>query len=183
MPTPASRYDRTTIALHWLIGSGIVAVWGIETARDALPKGGALREGLKALHAPAGLVLLVLILARLLWRSMGSHIPPEPKMSPFLQAAARWTHRSLYLGMVAVPLLGVAATFARGRPLRLGIAEIASPFGPTGLGRPLAKAIKESHETATDLLLLLVLVHAAAALWHHYALRDDSLRRMLPVRS
>ena len=80
--------------------------------------------------------------------------------------------------MIAVPVLGLATTYARGRGIDFGAFAIA-PLGPP-LARPTARMIKELHEMASIGILLLAGLHAAAALWHHYLRRDDVLIRMLP---
>ena len=46
--------------------------------------------------------------------------------------------------------------------------------------RATARAVKEVHEVLSNALLFLALAHAAAALFHHWILRDDVLRRMWP---
>jgi cytochrome b561 len=81
--------------------------------------------------------------------------------------------------MAAVPLLGVLAAFARGRPLDLGVLQIASPF-VGGLARPTRHLIKELHEFAANALIAVAFAHAAAALWHHYIRKDGIMSRMLP---
>jgi cytochrome b561 len=68
--------------------------------------------------------------------------------------------------------------FARGHALPVfGLAEIASPWAAD---RSFAHNVKEVHETLANALLLLVGLHAAAALVHHYVLHDRTLTRMLP---
>ena len=80
--------------------------------------------------------------------------------------------------LFAVPLGGIAYQFARGEPLYMfGIAEIASPVT---LPRETSRNIKEMHETFANVLMILALLHGAAALFHHWVLRDRVLKRMWP---
>ena len=59
----------------------------------------------------------------------------------------------------------------------LGLILIPSPFG---VDQPLGEAMKTVHLTLAVTLLALVSIHALAALYHHFVLRDDVMRRMLP---
>ncbi len=180
--TSRTRYDAVAIALHWVIGGAIALVWLLETARgDLFAKGSWAREALKSFHEPAGTVVLALVLLRLVWRAL--HAPPSlpEDMKPAERLASNWAHRLLYVGMLAVPVVGIAAAFARGHALDLGILQIASPF-PGGLDRSSRHLVKEAHELVANFLLLLAFVHAGAGLWHHYFRHDDVLSRMLPWR-
>ena len=68
--------------------------------------------------------------------------------------------------------------FARGHALPLfGLGEIASPWPAD---RTFARSVKGVHELLANALIILALLHAAAALAHHWFLRDRTLRRMLP---
>jgi cytochrome b561 len=77
--------------------------------------------------------------------------------------------------MAAVPLLGLATLFLRGRGLEFGLFSIASPLAAN---RTLSRAIKEVHELAAYALLALVAFHIAAALWHQFIKRDGLMGRM-----
>lgn len=179
MDRPRQSYDLVSIGLHWLIGGGIALVWLAETARELFEKGSYARDALKSVHEPAGTVILVLVLLRLLWRL--THTPPElpGEMRPWERTMAHWTHIVLYLGMLAIPLLGVLTAFSRGRPLDLGVLQVASPFAG-GLARSTRHLIKEVHEFAANALITVAFVHAAAALWHHHVRKDGIMSRMLP---
>lgn len=180
MATPPARYDFVAIAFHWMIGIGIVAVGVAEMLREVLfAKGTATRVLLKALHEPAGLVIMVLIVARIAWRL--AHKPPAMPgdMKPWEISAAKLTHLALYVLMIVIPVLGLAATAARGRAIDFGAFQIAVPF-QVWTDRATRKLITGAHELATQLMLAIALVHAIAAIWHHLVRRDDVLTRILP---
>ena len=80
-----------------------------------------------------------------------------------------------------MPLLGFAATFARGRPVDFGLFQIASPLS-VSVSRDVARALKEAHGYLAEAILVIAFIHALAALWHHYVRKDDVLTRMLPSR-
>jgi superoxide oxidase len=183
MPGMSRRYDPVSVFLHWSIAIGVIAVAVIELLRGELfAKGSAMREGLKAFHEPAGTVLFALILVRLLWRSL--HTPPElpDAMLPLERLAAKLTHLTLYVMMVAVPIVGIGVTFAHGRPIDFGIFQISFPLDAT-LGRSGARTLRGAHELLGQGILGMAFIHAAAALWHHYVRKDDVLLRMLPPGS
>ncbi len=182
MSTTSGRYDRVSIWLHWTIGLGIIAIAVIELLRGELfAKGSAPREALKALHDPAGTIIFALILLRVVWRF--THVVPAlpPGMRDWERLAAKLTHVSLYLLIVVMPLVGFAATFARGRPVDFGLFQIASPLS-VSVSRDVARALKEAHGYLAEAILVIAFIHALAALWHHYVRKDDVLTRMLPSR-
>jgi cytochrome b561 len=85
---------------------------------------------------------------------------------------------SLYVLLVAVPVVGVVLQFARGDALPLfGLAEIPSPWFKD---RAFAHNVNEVHEILAHALVALAAFHAAAALIHHWVFRDRTLVRMLP---
>ena len=87
--------------------------------------------------------------------------------------AARIAHYSLYLLLVAVPVVGVVLQFARGDALPLfGLAVIPSPWLKD---RAFAHSVKEVHEVLAHALVILATMHAAAALIHHFIFRDRTL--------
>ncbi|HZT50157.1 MAG TPA: cytochrome b [Hyphomicrobiaceae bacterium] len=177
------RYDPVSVFLHWSIGLGILAIAVLELTRGELfAKGSAMREGLRAIHEPAGTIIFALVLVRLVWRAL--HAPPElpETMAAWERFAAKVMHVVLYALMVAIPVVGMAATFARGRPVDFGVFQIFVPLDGI-LGKSFARPIKELHEFLGQAVLAVAFLHAAAALWHHYVRKDDILVRMLPTRA
>ena len=107
--------------------------------------------------------------------------PPPPLATPFdpwVGIAALSVHVLIYALLLMVPVGGIVLQFARGQSLPLfGLYEIASPWARD---RTLAGLVKNVHELLAHALLILASLHALAALVHHYVLKDDTLRRMLP---
>jgi cytochrome b561 len=172
------RYGVISQALHWLTVVLVTLAWLLGQFGDALPRGGARAAGLFA-HNSAGLVVVTLLVVRLLWRWADGVPQPEPApFAPWGERLAKLGHLALYLLLVGVPVLGIVLQFARGNAVPLfGLAEIASPWPRD---RAFARSVAEVHEFAANALLLLALLHAVAALGHHWILRDNTLRRMLP---
>ena len=84
--------------------------------------------------------------------------------------------------MVAVPVLGLVTTFARGKPIDFGLFQIAGPAFAV-MSKEAARTAKDIHEWLGQAILALAFYHAAAGLGHHYVRRDDVLTRMLAGRS
>lgn len=178
--TASARYDRVSIALHWAIGLGILFLASTELIRHEFAKGHFIREGLKPIHMPLGTILFVLILARLAWRIFAAKVPADHSTGANA-IAARAIHLALYGMMVATPLLGLVYVFGSGKAVDFGMFQIALPLKDLLGG--IAKAAREGHEVLGISILVLAGLHAVAALGHHYLLRDDVMKRMLPGRS
>lgn len=173
--TPEPKYALTMRALHWLVFLSVsIAVAAIEI-RDFFPKGSAERAALFVVHQTAGLSVLALMVLRLLAR-LGTQAPPPVPGSPLQQRAARLAHGALYVLMVGMPILGVLAIAWAGKPIQ--------PFGVSWTlaltqDKTLASLAKEVHESGATAVYIVVGLHAAAALWHEFILKDRLLRRMM----
>ncbi|MFO1150847.1 MAG: cytochrome b/b6 domain-containing protein [Alsobacter sp.] len=167
-----TRYSKTMMALHWLMALMIMAAW-------ITSEGGRhMRENPPLLHFWLGLSVLVLVLPRLVARLVGGAPPAETPQRPLLDLAARLGHWVLYAFMIALPLTG---WYAAGR---LGVPVTFFGMSLPALAAPVQGApgwIAELHETGGTVLIWLAGVHALLAVWHHYVLRDGTLRRMSPV--
>jgi cytochrome b561 len=143
-----------------------------------LPKGVARDTGL-FVHISAGLAVLMMVAARILWRVVD--VMPSPEQTPFgpwLDHAGRLAHLAMYVLLIAVLAAGIVSLFARGQPLPLfGFGSISSPWRAD---RAFSHSATEVHEFLANALLAVMAVHAVAALAHHWLLRDRTLRRMLP---
>ncbi|WP_147652679.1 cytochrome b [Vulcaniibacterium gelatinicum] len=176
------RYGALSIAMHWLMLLLLVAVYATMELRGIYPRGSDPREALKSWHYLLGLGVLALVFVRLAIRLSGPapRIHPEPAL--WQRRAAGLMHLALYLFMVAMPLLGWLTLSAEGEQVRLPLLGAPLP-GLVGADESLAESAEELHEAIATLGYWLVGLHAAAALFHHYLVRDDTLRRMLPARA
>lgn len=171
----ATRYGGVSQVLHWGSAVLIAAAWTLGVTMEELPRGPTRAAGLD-LHATLGLLLVGAVLARLLWRAAN---PKPGQEQGWAGRAAQAMHLALYAVMLAVPLTGLADRWARGR-------GVSTFFGAVTLNPPFAipggRAWGEVHEITANLLLVLIALHVAAALWHHLVLKDGLLGRMLPAR-
>lgn len=180
--TPAPRYGAIAIALHWLLAAAIAASFGVGLFMSDLPFS-PLRLKLFSWHKWAGITILALSAARLLWR-LAHRPPPLPAdvlaaMPGWQHKAHRATHALLYLLFFAVPLSGWAYSSAAGLPVVwFGVLPLPDWVA---VNKPLAKELLQPlHAAFAFSLAGLVLLHVAAALKHHFIDRDGLLRRIWP---
>jgi cytochrome b561 len=169
----AKRYDGTTILLHWATAILVVEQWLGAQIIDWFPRG-SLRIDARSVHITLGVVLAVLLLGRLLWRSSrGRRLPLAD--AGLLGLIAKATHWALYGLLAAMVLVGLALAWTRGDSL---FNLISIPAYDPG-NRDLADQVQDVHATIGWIILGLAGLHAAAALFHRYVWRDDVLARML----
>lgn len=181
-----SRYGAVAIALHWAIAFGIVfqLVLGPVMTSPHVDKFAQFRQ--YQLHKSIGITVLLLMLARLAWR-LGHKPPPLPADMPVWERkAAHFTHVMFYVLGIGMPLVGWALVSSS--PLNLptvlyGIIPWPHlPILSTLTDKaPVEAVFKVLHDKAGFLLLLLVLLHVAAALRHQFFKGDGVLGRMIPV--
>ena len=174
--TSALRYDRRTILLHWLSALLVIGLWVVGQTIDFFPKG-APRITVRSLHISFGVLLGVVLIYRLVWRSTaGTRLAAaDPGM---LGKLAVGIHHLLYLLMLAIVVIGVAAVWIRGDNL-FNLFTVPA-FDPTN--KALRHNVVELHGLLANVLLALAAFHAAAALWHGLVKKDGVLRRMLPAK-
>ena len=174
------RYPYSAILLHWLVLILVVAAYACILLRTNFERGSDIREGLKAWHFMLGLSVLAATFLRIGLRAMvwktPPITPPPPRMLHLLSIAA---HLAIYGWLIAMPIAGWTILSAEGDPIPfwgLNLPPLTSP------DKVLADQVKELHETSGTIGYFLLGLHAAAALFHHYFMKDDTLRRMLPSR-
>jgi cytochrome b561 len=172
------RYDSIQIGLHWLtaalVAAAILLIWAVhQTPR------GPLHTTLFFLHRSCGVTIFALTLLRLVWRA--SHqVPPPPASVPvWQQRAGTFAHWLLYTLLLVMPVTGFIDSAANGHAVSF-FYLFNLPLLPEN--KPLAELSGDIHETLQWVVYALIVLHAAAALRHHFVLGDGVLRRMLPQR-
>lgn len=174
----SGRWGVVSQALHWATLVLLVWIAWLGLGMVDMPNTPA-KIGTYALHKSLGLTLLALVAVRLAWR-LHAGAPPPVAGTPRWQARiASLTHVALYGLMFAMPLSGWLFNSASGYPLQWFKWFNLPPL--SGRDNTLAELAATLHEYGFWLLVTLVALHAAAALYHHVAQRDDTLTRMLPA--
>jgi cytochrome b561 len=153
-------YSSIQIALHWSIAALVLfqLVFGesMVAATDAAETGEALASqdaALATAHYWVGISVLILVALRLGIR-LRSGLPVTADNNMLLAPLARATHWAFYVLLVIVPVSGLLTVYVN-------------------------PDIGELHQLAKPVFIVLIALHAGAALFHHFVLRDGTLKRML----
>lgn len=173
------RYGAVAQFFHW---TTVILVGGAYLLGEGGPESrvySADRASTLDLHETFGIAVIVVLVLRLAWRAF-DRSPAEPPMPSWMLYASKATQWLLYALLVAVPVTAIAGAWFEGHPVTfLGLAIGPLTSASTDLGHTLA----ELHETLGSFIVWVAGVHAAAALFHHFILRDSVLAAMLPWRS
>ncbi|MGB0712507.1 MAG: cytochrome b [Gammaproteobacteria bacterium] len=164
-------------ALHWVMAVLVLVLmglgWAAETWSLSLTKVELFRW-----HKSLGLLTLFLVFVRLGVRLYLGRPERDDSGGTLLQNLARLGHGMLYGLMVLMPLSGWVINSAANFPLKLfGWVSVPAITGPDKALQAYAEFV---HLGLFWIFLTLVVVHAGAAFYHHYTLRDDVLGAMAP---
>jgi cytochrome b561 len=174
---PSRRYGAVAQMFHWM------TVLLVVTAYVLSPGGSETRiysnqlDMARQWHESVGLLLFALVLLRLLWRLVNATPEPIP-MAAWMRSSAVAAHWVLYALLFAIPLTAIAGAWLEAHPLTILGAGNIPPLLPPA--HDLGASIAYIHTILGNVLIWLAGLHAAAALFHHYFLRDDTLRSMIP---
>jgi cytochrome b561 len=178
MANTSSRYSTAVRVLHWLTVLAIVAAYALIELRVYFPKGSAPRTLMVQSHYLAGLAVLALLLPRILARLRTTAPLIVPAPGRLMAFAASALHLSLYAFLLVQPILGVLQVDYAGKLVTLPWVNWTLP----SLVAPNEAAhdwLKELHETLGTIFYWVIGAHIVVALWHHFFIRDNTLRRML----
>ena len=170
-----TTYTPVAKGLHWLMAVLILGLLALGIYMSDLPLSPQKLE-LYSWHKWFGVTVFVLLWLRLAWRV--THRPPAlpESMSAPMRLAAHAGHAALYGLMIAIPLSGWLMSSAKGfQTVWFGVLPIPDLLGRD---RALGDLLQQVHKALNLLLMLTLSGHLAAALWHHFVLKDDTLRRM-----
>lgn len=176
MSDDSFRYGGVARLFHWLTAGLVLAM--VPAGFIMIRVGpGSLQNSLFDFHRSVGVVLMVLTLARLFWRLRHPPQPLPASMPIWQRRAADAVHILLYGFLLINPLIGWLATSAYGASIEVfGLFTLPAL---TGQDRGLAASLFSLHMALGLAFTGLMILHAAAALHHHFILRDGTLRRML----
>jgi len=115
---------------------------------------------------------------RLAWRLTHPAPPAPADLAPALATLSRVTHYLLYAVLIVLPILGWANASARGWAVKLfGVISLPTLMAK---GSALGHSLGDVHATLATVLLAIVALHVAGALYHAVILKDRTVHRMLP---
>jgi cytochrome b561 len=177
MRSSRQRYGAVTQLFHWL------TVVLVGTAYMVSPGGredrvySAAFDVTRQTHETIGILVFGLVLLRIVWRLL-EPTPEAPPMAPWMRYSATAAHLGLYALLLAIPLTAIAGAWLEAHPLTLfGIGNV-GPLLPQA--HDLGQSIADIHTILGNIIIWLAGLHAAAALFHHFVLRDNIMTSMLP---
>jgi cytochrome b561 len=158
------RYGTVAQAFHWVTVVLLATAWLVAHGHT------------RTLHETLGFAVFVIVAARLLWRAFDRR--PEHQMSPVVALGSKLVHWLLYGMLIAIPLTAIAGTWIEGYAITVyGLGEI-GPY--LAQSRQLGRQIMEIHFLLANAIVVVAGLHAMAALFHHFFIKDGVLRAMLP---
>lgn len=171
------RWGTISQLLHWIMVVLILTMAYLGLTMGDLPNG-LDKIQTYALHKSVGITILALAALRLLWRVYAGTPHPVPGSPRWQERIASLTHTAMYALLFAIPLSGWVLNSAAGFPLQwfhlINLPHIVDK------NHGLHELAEDAHEIMFWGLVLLVVAHAGAALYHHLFQRDVTLARMLP---
>jgi cytochrome b561 len=171
-------YGPVQRGFHWLMAALVIVAIGVGLYAVDLPKEDPSKGVLFGLHKSLGMTVLILVVLRIVWRVIKGAPPYRVALDRFSWLAASGTHAALYVLMIFLPIVGYVLSTAADRPVSLfGLYTFPRLFAPD---KPLAKLAENAHVTGAWILIWIIALHIAAALWHYFFKRDEVMARMAP---
>src|SRR6185437_11341249 len=171
------RWGSLSQFLHWLIVALIALQATLGLTGIMLPLG-LEKLAVLARHKSVGITILGLATVRLLWRWLNPTPPLPSNLKAHERFLAHFTHAALYVLLFAMPLTGWIMSSARGFPVSWFNLYQLPDLVPKS--ETLYDAMVTTHAALAIALAVTVALHIAGALKHHFVLKDNTLRRMLP---
>jgi cytochrome b561 len=172
-----ARWGALAQLFHWVIVALIITQFVLINIEGNFPLGLQKLIWL-ARHKSVGITILGLAILRLIWRWMNPTPELPDTLKPYERVLAKVTHVSLYVLLLIMPLTGWMMSSARNFPVSwFNLVQLPDLVGPN---RALYDTLHTTHAVLAWLLVGVATLHVLAALKHHFVLKDDTLRRMLP---
>lgn len=180
-----ATFDPLSRAFHWLtaIAVAIAIVLGPERFGRLMHQGvdPATRADI-VWHESLGMLVLVLTLLRLLWALVRPE-PPKVAMATWMRVASKAVQGFLWALMLLLPVTALLALGGEGHPLTLlgGLRVDQMPWIAQSAVAQWADW-GDVHGFLGDAIITLAGLHAIAAMYHHWMLKDNVLASMLPLK-
>jgi cytochrome b561 len=159
------RYGAVAQAFHWVTVVLLATAWLVAHGH------------LRTLHETLGLSVFVIVAARLLWRAFDRR-PVHETLSPAVALGSKLVHWLLYAMLLAIPATAIVGSWIEGHAIIVyGLGQI-GPFLTES--RQIGRQIMEMHFLLANAIVVVAGLHAVAALFHHFFMKDGVLRAMLP---
>ncbi len=171
-----SSYSTGSKVFHWLIALIVICMLSGSFFLDDVPE--KYKSVAYMMHKSLGLTVLFLMVVRFFWIQYAGK-PALPATVPAWQkVVSRIVQYALYLLLITMAMCGWIMSVAAERiPSYFGLFNLSLPIQPS---KSLAKLMNQSHETIAWVLIVLIVLHIAGAIKHHFIDKDNVLKRMLP---
>ncbi len=170
------RYSAGSKFFHWLMAIVVIGMLSFSFFLDDLPE--TYQSVAYMLHKSVGLTVLFLMFARFFWIQYCGK-PALPSTVPGWQKImSRIMQYSLYVLLISMAMCGWLMSVAAERvPTYFGMFRMTLPIAPN---KAFAKLMDQSHKTIAWVLIVIIVLHVAGAIKHHFIDKDNVLKRMLP---
>lgn len=171
------KFAPSQILFHWTIFILIVLTYAAMELKGFVPKGSNARDWMKVAHYTMGVSVIILMIIRIILKvtHKDPDIVPNPPRGQTI--ISKSVHGILYLMFISLPLLGVLSLYYG----NIEWSFFSYPMPVAGEENIVMQHdLKEIHELIANTGYFIVGLHAAAALFHHYIMRDNTLTRMTP---
>lgn len=173
------RYSKPQIALHWLTLLLITITYAAIELKGFIPKPNPWHDYVKVIHFNTGALVLILMVVRVYLKKKYATPAISPRPAAWQTGLSHLAHSLLYLSFIILPILGISLLFFAGKSwpfvgISMPITDVAD--------KALAGEIKQFHEWIANAGYFVIGIHAIAALYHHYLIKDDTLQRMMPKK-
>ncbi|MEZ5952723.1 MAG: cytochrome b/b6 domain-containing protein [Hyphomonas sp.] len=177
MSASSSRYTTVAILLHWALAFLLIFMiwlgWNMEDNASRFQ-----------LHKSVGISILVLTVARILWRGINPPPPLPEEMSPREKTLSHLVHKGMYALMLLLPFLGWFLVSTSSKPVPTVLFDTVRwphlPFTEGLRGGVLHEVAEFLHSKGAWVLIILLVLHVAGAVKHEIAAEEGVLKRMLP---
>jgi len=170
-----SQYHPASVFLHWFVFLLVVAAFITIELKGQFPKGSEARDLCKSIHGVFGQLIFLAMIVRLAIRKIYG-VPQPTNLMPLFTRLAKAMHFLLYALLLISPIFGILYFQYAGKEIHFfGLVwpQFVTP------NPEMKKFVEGIHEFLGNTLYFLIGIHALAALWKHYVIKDDTLRRML----
>ncbi len=170
-------YGQMSKSLHWIVMVLVLVLLLVGSLMGDIPFK-PVKHLVYTLHKLTGLTVMFLMIFFVIWSAFNPKPSYPEKMKAWELWLAKTVRISLYVVIIAMPLVGWFFSTAAGYPPSLfGVAAFPAPFVP--VSKSLAGIGHELHEIIAWIIVCLTVVHAAGAFTHRVIYRDNVLQRMM----
>lgn len=166
--------------MHWLLAVLIIGLYFLGDYMMDLGYYDDLYTLAPKIHEAVGILVLLLMVFRVFWKRANIQPAPPATNTQFINLASKLAHAAIYLMVFIILMSGLLISFAGDQGI--DIFDLFTIPGPAELFENQASLAGEIHELVANALMLLVALHAAAALKHHFIDKDTTLSNMLGIK-